>query len=279
MPGAAAPDLLDTIARGTDWDCAVFWLKDESAPVLNRLAGWQSGDLNGSELEAICQDRALAPGGLPSHVWTTSNLAGNDNIGDGESARTLVVARAGLTEAMGIPVVAGQEVFGTIELFRRPGRTWDEHLIETMTLIGTQVNFHAQRNEETLRLTEQKFRHAQKMEVIGELAGRVAHDFNNLLTAILGYTGLLFPVFAPDILHHKDLEHIPGRHAGRRASPRNSSRSAEGSRFSRGRGPEWVVTDTLRLLQGLIGETSTSMRLGTDLGGWSGSRARWSRSS
>ncbi len=63
---------------------------------------------------------------------------------------------------------------------------------------------------------EAKLRDAQRTEAIVELAGGVAHDFNNLLTVILGYTGLLLPMFEPDDRRRPLLESV--ELAGQRAA-------------------------------------------------------------
>jgi signal transduction histidine kinase/CheY-like chemotaxis protein len=51
---------------------------------------------------------------------------------------------------------------------------------------------------DALEAAHERLRHAQKMEVVGQLAGGIAHDFNNLLTVILGSAELLLESGARD---------------------------------------------------------------------------------
>jgi two-component system, cell cycle sensor histidine kinase and response regulator CckA len=79
------------------------------------------------------------------------------------------------------------------------------------------ANRRMQRSTEAaLVASEQRLRHAQRMEAVGRLAGGIAHDFNNLLTVILGFSEFLIEQLPPDEAPHRDASEI--RTAAQRAT-------------------------------------------------------------
>jgi PAS domain S-box-containing protein len=66
------------------------------------------------------------------------------------------------------------------------------------------------------RQMEARFIEAQKMEVVGQLAGGVAHDFNNILAVIMGCSELIASKLGADSPLQKYTEEI--RHASERAA-------------------------------------------------------------
>ena len=75
---------------------------------------------------------------------------------------------------------------------------------------------HALNLSETKKL-ETRFLQAQKMEVVGKLAGGIEHDFNNLLTAMIGFCDLVLLRHNPKDQSYADIMQIK-QNANRAAS-------------------------------------------------------------
>jgi PAS domain S-box-containing protein len=118
----------------------------------------------------------------------------------------------------------GREIEGYLRGERRPRRyelrlagrdgtpVWVEALLTGVEhegkrrLLGNLLDVTSRRRaEEEKSALQAQFLQAQKMEVIGRLAGGVAHDFNNLLTAFVGYSELALEALASD---HKARAHV-----------------------------------------------------------------------
>jgi PAS domain S-box-containing protein len=82
---------------------------------------------------------------------------------------------------------------------------------------GSIANYVCVKRDITKELNlEEQFRHSQKMEAIGQLAGGVAHDFNNLLSLIIGHSEVMLQTLSEDHALRPDI--IEVKRAGERAA-------------------------------------------------------------
>jgi len=130
-----------------------------ASPSVAPLLGLDPGQLVGRPIEGL-----IAPTDIPV-LRTTLREAGH---GAGRSPVTLRFLRANGTY--------GELDVIVTDLTREPA-------VEGLVLVGRDLTER--------RALERRLQQAEKMEVVGRLAGGVAHDFNNLLTTILAESELL----------------------------------------------------------------------------------------
>ena len=80
---------------------------------------------------------------------------------------------------------------------------------KVVALVGVSRDITERRiAEEEYRKLQAQYLQAQKLEIVGQLAGGVAHDFNNLLTIILGYSKKLLSRMDLDDPVREPLGHV-----------------------------------------------------------------------
>jgi PAS domain S-box-containing protein len=98
--------------------------------------------------------------------------------------------------------------YEVIGLRKDGGKVFLEATARTMIEDGRKRRITALRDVTEKRKLEDQFRHAQKMEAVGRLAGGVAHDFNNLLTVITSYTEMVSADMTPSDPRKMDMAEI-----------------------------------------------------------------------
>jgi len=107
-------------------------------------------------------------------------------------------------------------LYEAIQISKRGEKISVENNSRMIDLNGKPVILCISRDITPRKQLEEQLRQAQKMEVIGKLAGGVAHDFNNLLTAIMGYSDLLLVKMDNENPYREGIEQI--KQAGKRAA-------------------------------------------------------------
>ncbi|HWP34705.1 MAG TPA: response regulator [Thermodesulfobacteriota bacterium] len=251
---AALEAILDHALRVGPFDTGVIRLLDAARRTLDPVAH------RGYRDPARVRRKHLDP-----HE-TTTGLTLRQVIADGTVRVVEDVAAApglrtfkaeGVRSAVIVPVRAGDEVLGTIDLGSRTPRRFKPAQAHLLEAIGGQMGLAVQkaRLRAQREALEAELQRAQKLEAIGRLAGGIAHDFNNLLTAITGYTELLLRRLGGDDPVRRDLEQIA------KAAERAASLTRQLLAFSRRQvlcprllDPATAVRNVAAMLERLVGE-------------------------
>ena len=158
----AATPLLETLCTAHGWDLGTIWMRDDNVGAVRCVSLWRAPGVHAPELEALAGDVFFPVGaGLVGRVSTTGEPLWVEDLATGASfPRLALAAKRGQVSLAAIPVRAGRECLGIIELYSRTRRTDDPELRTRLTAVGRQLGLFQDRRraEKALRASEERFR-------------------------------------------------------------------------------------------------------------------------
>jgi len=184
---------LEAIGRPLRWDLGAAWELDAPEGRLRCVRTWHAG-ARADELQALSEALTLRAGeGLPGRVLATARPAWvKDAPADPHLPRAEAARRSGWHAAFGFPLRSPRGVVGVMEFFSREVRAPDERLLQTVSVLGSQVGqFVARRRaEEEVRASESRLRAMLEATLDAVVTiderGRVL-GWNHAAEAIFGY--------------------------------------------------------------------------------------------
>jgi diguanylate cyclase (GGDEF)-like protein/PAS domain S-box-containing protein len=156
-PSEVMPKIIQAICEALGCACGAYWIWDDRDQLLHCTATWSVPSPEMDEFIVLTRQatNSLETGvGLIGRTWTNREATWiTDVTQDPSFQRAPKAAKAGLRAALGFPMLAQGEILGVIEIFSRDSRQPDEVLIQSVTVIGSQIGQFLQRKraEEHLR--------------------------------------------------------------------------------------------------------------------------------
>jgi diguanylate cyclase (GGDEF)-like protein/PAS domain S-box-containing protein len=138
----AIPRIIQTVCDTLDWDCGARWMMDEGKRAVRCVETWHVDSAPVADFVANIRVTSLQPTnrGLVRQAWHSGSPKWiTDVSADTQFQRGALAVRAGLHGAFAFPIRAGAVTLGVLEFFSREIRQPDEHLLQMVGVIGSQI--------------------------------------------------------------------------------------------------------------------------------------------
>ncbi len=156
-------DVIRRVCETLDWECGRYFRVDEQAGLLRFAEGWSVPDEPIERYVAASRSVTHSRGvGLTGHAWQSgAPLWIADVSKDPRTAEKALSAKIGMHAAFVFPLIsAAGNTIGVLAFDSRQSREPDTRLLQSISVIGSQIGQFVQRKEaeEVLRESEARFR-------------------------------------------------------------------------------------------------------------------------
>ena len=162
-------EVLEALCVDLDWTFAALWIVDARSNILDCALAWHEPEHNCDAFLNMTQHtRFLSGEELPGQAWALNKPVWVKDMAKHASFdRADVAKQNGLHTGLAFPVSASEKVIGVFELFSHKLEHYDEDLLHSVELVGSQIGQFIQR----------------------KLVDEIVHETETRLTAILSSMG------------------------------------------------------------------------------------------
>ena len=188
--------ILRSCCETIGWDFGEAWIPNQDGSILECSRGWYASESSLEEFRQQSLTIKFAPNvGLPGRVWSSKQPEWIEDVSVEPQhvfLRSNMAVTAQLKAGFAIPILVNDQVLAILVLFKRASSPRQQHLIELINAVATQLGSLIQRKqtEEALRLAEEKYHSIVENALEGIFQSTPSGQFlsaNPALARIYGY--------------------------------------------------------------------------------------------